>query len=234
MSKKLKIGIYGDSYAISGDDITQCWGHHLRKYFDVYIHGRPASSVEWSVQQFINTYKDYDKIVFVVTEANRIYLPKHPGLPHWTVHTHNSVKGLHRSMRGEYENYIRFHMKYAYDESVLVTKQKAYLNFVLNLKPDTLFLSSFPNCIPDDQNISLSMISDLDHINSKSNNYLQNIFATNNPDPRPCHMNHTNNLLLARKIKQWIDTGKFDLKNTDDFYIPLSRSDLFTINKKLK
>ena len=228
----MKIGIYGDSFASSGDKETS-WGNQLNKFYTVENHGRAMTSVEWSVDKFVNTYKNYDKIVFVVTQPSRMYFPEHPKYPHWTPFTHDLIKNLNKQMRVEYENYIRFTLKYVHNDNMLMLKQTAYLNLVKTLQPQTLFISAFANCIEDYDMLTLTDISGLDMINPKSLNYLHSVFEQNS-DTRACHMNATNNLILSKKIKHWIETDEFDLYNIDDFFIPYNRDEIFSINKRYR
>lgn len=69
----MKIGIFGDSYA---DCPRRCLGEHgwpklLSKKFSVDNYGRSGTSMWWSFEQFLNHCDRYDVIVFSFTSSGR-------------------------------------------------------------------------------------------------------------------------------------------------------------------
>lgn len=228
LNKKIKLGIYGDSFATSGK-IEKAWSTFLKidDEYEVDIYSWPATSTEWSVLKFAETYHLYDKIIFVVTSPDRLYVNNHPTLQHWTATTHHQVDTIPQEQRLEYKNYIKFHTKYMMNSDVLNAKQKIYLDYIMAIKPETLLIPAFDNSIPQCDYIDLFSISCLDLINPKPEKYLRRLFDNNQGDTRPCHMNVINNHILYQKIKNWIQTNKFDLYNKEDFFIPESRQELF-------
>lgn len=69
----MKVGIYGDSFA-AGTGPTS-WTSILKTKFDATVYAYPGSSLFWSYKNFIETYNNYDSILFLVTDWGRLYSP---------------------------------------------------------------------------------------------------------------------------------------------------------------
>lgn len=234
LNEKIKLGIYGDSFATSGK-LEKAWSTLLKadSDFEVGIYSWPATSTEWSVLKFAETYHLYDKIIFVVTSPDRLYINDHPTLQHWTATTHHQIDTIPKDQRLEYKNYIKFHTKYMMNTDVINAKQKIYLDYIMATKPETLLIPAFNNSIPNSDYIDLFSISCLDLINPGSETYLRRLFDNNRGDTRPNHMNVINNQIIYKKIKQWIKTNQFELNSLEDFYTPETRQDLFKKDRQI-
>lgn len=68
----MKIAIYGDSFAASNGPTS--WTFILKKKFDVTVYALGGTSLFWSYKNFISTYKDFDTIIFLVTDFGRLYV----------------------------------------------------------------------------------------------------------------------------------------------------------------
>jgi hypothetical protein len=83
----MKIGIYGDSYADPNPSPDKSWLTYLRnniEYATIDQHSRGGTSHWWSYQKFIQTYKDYDTIIFCHTNPIRWpHLPKEYAGKEW-------------------------------------------------------------------------------------------------------------------------------------------------------
>jgi hypothetical protein len=74
----MKIAIFGDSFAANNPrNPTASWMDLLSEIHDVKNFAEQGSSLFYSVDQFLKNHHDFDKIIFVVTDVNRIYLPDH-------------------------------------------------------------------------------------------------------------------------------------------------------------
>lgn len=71
----MKIGIYGDSFACSHKESTQiAWFNLLPNIIpnsNMICYGMGATSVYYSYKMFLETYTNFDQIIFLVTEPNR-------------------------------------------------------------------------------------------------------------------------------------------------------------------
>ena len=75
----MKIGIYGDSFAASHKESTNiAWFNVLPKLIsnsNTVSYGMGATSVYYSYKLFLETYTNYDQIIFLVTEPGRYTKP---------------------------------------------------------------------------------------------------------------------------------------------------------------
>ena len=89
----MKIGIFGDSYAAETAGPIS-WSHLLRAqyHYNIYNYAQGATCLFWSYQQLIKNIDNFDTIVFVATQAGRLYWPvvEHaPDSDAW--HAHDSL-----------------------------------------------------------------------------------------------------------------------------------------------
>lgn len=68
----MRVGIFGDSYADSGNALGNYgWNQLLSDKFSVGIHSRSGTSLWWSYEKFLEHYTKYDVIIFSVTNTSR-------------------------------------------------------------------------------------------------------------------------------------------------------------------
>jgi len=213
----MKIAVYGDSFAdernIFYPNNNYSWSNCLRnKGYDVTNYGRCASSLMYSYKKFMNTYKEYDKIIFLVTGMARFEVK---GLPEFDSYI---VYGILDSL-SKRENYndtqreiiqaCYMYYKYILDDEKEGLFETLLLKELRNLRPDALFLPCFKDSMNQEENIiDLNYFSDVDleYFNLKDRGP---------EDRRYCHMNESNNQMLADKLDIWIQTNKFTLSKDD-------------------
>lgn len=68
-----KIAVYGDSFATDANNLDTSWFVLLGKKLncEVDTYGEAGSSVYYSYKKFMETHRDYDLCVFLVTSPNR-------------------------------------------------------------------------------------------------------------------------------------------------------------------
>jgi hypothetical protein len=237
MTTKLRIGIFGDSYADERASVDLSafengrlpWGRYLRQLtdHDITNFALAGSSLQYSAKLFLENYKDFDKVIFVVTFPGRFYLSTpdiDPGLRHIANLDHLFSK------ISEYKEYIKLRVwdcttpklekampylsalrdyylyLYDYDQSKLF--HDALFEKLENTLPkeSMLILPANKEVTPRKwEQDTFSEISQLDTVPT-------NCFTADN---RENHLNDANNKLLARKINHWIDTGEFKLAVSD-------------------
>jgi hypothetical protein len=72
---KPRLAIYGDSFAtaLTRNGLqARAWVSQLDDLYSVSHMALPSTSVYWSYRRFLNTYQDYDRVIFVVTCPNRV------------------------------------------------------------------------------------------------------------------------------------------------------------------
>ena len=204
----MKIAIYGDSFVKSSMS-SYSWPEFLKKDYDVIVDAAPGASIEYVLKKFNENQQNFDKIIIVLTEPSRIFLPNHPHFQHMylnEIFIKNLTKDISQKHQKEILEYFYFHTKYVHDEEVCRLKYLAFNDYILKKRPDVLILPAFT--VNDNSIMPLSCISNIDTSHKVYGRKLYKESSTVG-DPRPCHMSVPNNLILSKKIKKWIKTGKF-------------------------
>lgn len=71
----MKIAVYGDSFATCRNSLETSWFKLLGKKLNCTVdsYGFPGTPVYYSYKKFMDTHKDYDRIIFLVTEPSRYH-----------------------------------------------------------------------------------------------------------------------------------------------------------------
>ena len=216
----MKIGIFGDSYACNnpllqakfvGKELAsekKSWIDHveIEKNTRVASHSAMGSSLYYSYTQFKKYQRTYDKIIFVVTDWGRLWVPhvaiEHghiPGLAHCEVRMKHCIDEDDRQiLQAAYDYYV-----YLENQDKEIDFHKLMINDILRIRSDALLIPAFPNdkgsLVPNWAGPSLQDISDID------SNFFK--IARGGPDLRHCHFNNENNLIFAKHIINWLDQG---------------------------
>jgi hypothetical protein len=69
----MKIGIFGDSYAIAWDTLSPFWSNIMRDHYGYNIENNAygGTGLDYSYRLFMQSYESYDKIIFVTSHPNR-------------------------------------------------------------------------------------------------------------------------------------------------------------------
>lgn len=215
----MKIAIYGDSFADSRNifypDNDYSWANCLRnKGYDVTNYGKSASSLMYSYKKFMASYKDYDKIIFLVTGSGRFEVKGLPGNDSYIVYgmlDYLSKRENYNATQKEIVKACQLYYKYIMDDERETVFQNLLLKEIKNIRPDILFLPCFPASIEQEERKN---IIDLNYFSSFDHRYFD-ITATGLADLRYCHMNEGNNQMLADKIDLWLQTNQFTLTEND-------------------
>jgi hypothetical protein len=213
----MKIGIFGDSYACNnpllssyfiGEEATarKSWIDHIEieKKIRVANHSMMGSGLYYSYNQFKKYQRTYDKIIFIVTNWGRLWVPNiHAGHPHIPGLAHCEEK-----MQYSVDEDDREIFKAAYDYYVYLENQdkeidlhKLMISDILRIRSDALLIPVFNNeqqsFVPNWAGSTLRDISDIDcHFFKR---------PTGGPDLKHCHFNDENNVIFARHVINWID-----------------------------
>jgi hypothetical protein len=228
----MKIGIFGDSYACNnpllssyfiGEEATarKSWIDHIEieKKIRVANHSMMGSGLYYSYNQFKKYQRTYDKIIFIVTNWGRLWVPNiHAGHPHIPGLAHCEEK-----MQYSVDEDDREIFKAAYDYYVYLENQdkeidlhKLMISDILRIRSDALLIPVFNNeqqsFVPNWAGSTLRDISDIDcHFFKRQ---------TGGPDLKHCHFNDENNLIFAKHIINWIDHGTPLLIDLRDYQAP--------------
>lgn len=219
----MKIGIFGDSFATKSKawhrkENYLSWVEHLSSNYKVINHAVSGSSFFYSYLQFIHHNEKYDRIVFLVTNIGRVYLPhaqleihQHvPGYQHLLNYEDRCLTDDHRILHQSLMNYF-IYVQDLYEEQV---KQRLLIEEVRRIRPDVLLIPCFDpinGCsMPEYKGATPS---DIAMIDLKTKSWAE-IKGT---DFRHCHMNMENNKIFADKIDNWLTQGGDFKLNIKDF-----------------
>jgi hypothetical protein len=216
----MKIGIFGDSYSCNNpflhadyiglEEATarKSWIDHIEieKNIRVANHSVRGSGLYYSYSQFKKYQRTYDKIIFIVTDWGRLWVPNiRAGHPHIPGLVHCEEKMKYSADEDDREVF-----KAAYDYYVYLENQDREIDFhklmisdILRTRSDTLLIPAFDNTrfsfVPNWAGSTLQDISDIDSYFFKR--------PIGGPDLKHCHFNDENNLIFAKHIINWIDHG---------------------------
>lgn len=215
-----KIGIFGDSYADPGMNNTGSdWGNLLAKDFAVTNHSRSGTSLWWAYNTFLEHFIKYDVIIFSFTSPSRWpNLPKEYEGKEWNIGYLKENDYFLDKLNPYFwdlfpENLLQF-INSSIHKSVTehCINQTKYLISIIpfcdNNNPLAVDLANapFPNIIGLDKvsHMEEVMIAGKMHNTGK---YLSN---TKLPDHRACHLNPSNNKILASWMIDCINQQKLN------------------------
>lgn len=227
----MKIVIYGDSFADYRyrPNNKKTWIHYLEDSLGhrVTCFSNSGSGFYFSVKNYLETGKDFDKKIFLVTFPGRLYVPHNetdrhhiPGYAHAKfvadITTNYTEKKIYNAA-AEYFTYVQNYEEECFKQYCILDRIKTDNNLLL-----------IP-CGPDSmENYSGPFLREVSHIDY---HYYRIRTDAERKDLRCCHMNNQNNITFAKLVYEWLITEKFNL-NFDNFVTPIElENDLF--DKKL-
>lgn len=205
----MKIAIFGDSYGVSQHmwNNTLSWIDIISQNFLIDNFSESSSSLYYSYQKFLESYKNYDKIIFLVTNPGRIFLEKCNIRKHIS---HYDLAKYYRDLAETYEDKLILEAAKDYylhivNENYDQCMHNLMVDRIKNLHPNVLLIPCFQNSLPGVYNNFLfnACVLDWDFYKLKDANKYNDI--------RHSHMNEINNQLLAKEVDQWLAFGEFNL-----------------------
>jgi hypothetical protein len=222
----MKIGIFGDSF---GDDsnlwpdpysgVGPSWIDYLRNQnieIDNYSCG--GASLFYSYQRFISTYKEYDKVIFLVTGPGRISVPESDqreeffNLTSVEKHLENCVDFKRKIKLNAILNYFIHVKNDTFDNLV----HKLLIEDILKKHGDMLAIPCFAHSGIDNQ-IPLIAIPRFEADFWNMEEVMP--WSDTEYDARKGHMCEENNLMLGQEIYNWVKTGNYNLSR-ENFKTP--------------
>jgi hypothetical protein len=207
------IGIYGDSYAEPGDS----WVDYLDSNFLCFNKG--GSSIDYSYHKFLETHKQFDRIIFIVSSFDRgsIFTLENNKPIHIAFYQDADIEDIKFSNtdkmdRTELRSFKKYNRKIwpfieneikkikNYDSNFVY--HNAYIDSILYQRPDAHIVYAFP--FPNRSDVGMINISrlDWDHLN-----------LSEHDDFRICHMSNAQNQEFANYMIQHMN-GNIDIHNT--------------------
>lgn len=205
----MKVAIFGDSYGVEQPmwNDTLSWISIISKIVSVDNFSEGSSSLYYSYQRFIELHKNYNKIIFLVTNPGRLFLERCTIRKHIS---HYDLANYYRNLAEIYEdklileaakNYYLYVMNEKYDQCM----HNLIVESIKNLHPNILLIPCFSDSIPGLYSNCLFEACVLDWNFYKLKNINDYI------DKRHAHMNEINNGILGKEIEKWLNFGDFNL-----------------------
>jgi hypothetical protein len=221
----MKIGIFGDSFADSGDhkckhklNQTLAWPEILGQQYDVENYAVSGSSFFYSVGQFNKHHSKYDKIVFVVTGFDRFEFNSYVEsvCDSFSLRKFMHFRNL-TSIEFELENLKKTDVNpiiksaleaaknyyiYINDDNRNMYLHNLMLDDVLRTRPDTIVIPAFGHSFPGKRiPIAMADIQSMENIHWNYDTFDQ----IDKMDIRYCHMTSENNEIFANDAISWIN-----------------------------
>jgi hypothetical protein len=215
----MKIGVFGDSFAILKLNPTPTWVDILSKKYDITNHAVTGSNLYYSVEEIKKHYHLYDKIILVVTEQGRLKISNliPLGRSQQFVNGPLDQKYLHRTELSKYEKLVweaaNQYFTCLQDDDYDRYIHNLMLDNITKIRPDIILIPAFQNSW---YNINSNFVQDIYYKENTAWDFDSTTVITQYRDNRNCHMTAENNEIFATKAEQWIN-GKPVHINLDDF-----------------
>lgn len=225
----MRVAIFGDSwgdvrssYVLQKDQDP--WVVTLGKKYDITNFCEAGSSVYFSTENFLEHYKNFDKVIFLISDCARRYLPEHSGI--------QSGPEILRHIKFNSPEMLRESVEQTTRNKEIQLAIELYYRYIENDKQDKyyhqLILNDIQSKLPPDK---LLMLEYCYYISKKEDMYYQSLGYDVNlfMERKNCHMTHTNNHRMAELIDQWLtnpESVKLTINNTHSintelFYDPI-------------
>jgi virulence-associated protein VapD len=233
-NKKIKVGIFGDSYADcvhrdSNDVITDInhigWPSILASdsSLDVENYAKNCTSIFYSYKKFCEHRNKLDTIIFVVTQGSRLYSSNKDIRISNLSTVEQMIENLNLQSQPHsitYKQYLaaKMYYEYLYEPEFSDYVRDKLIEDVINIcKIENKKLVLIPAFNEDIKNMKYFNVS-LDKITTGElkTQFGRLTFMRENPKNRACHMSKTNNEILARLLLKIIN-GRELVVTINDF-----------------
>lgn len=194
-----------------------------------------GSGMWFSFRNFVRHQRDYDIILYVVSESHRLYHPisAEPNIRHHNINASNVwTSALKRKLEAESHTHtsleellaIELYFKYLLNLEERDEYQRLMINDIRTARPDAILIPAFRESIYDHEGACLIDISDneLRHLGLR----LADGFRTRN-ERRQCHMTKENNRTLYEHVCRWIDGESMSMHIEDFSVMPAAELDRY-------
>lgn len=213
--------------------LASVWGERYvgwHRHIDADVYGQSGSDLYFSYNQFIKNHQKHEKCVFIITSSFR-YSTKSDFWIHCATYD-DAVENIEFSTNYTNKQYFKslanfFKDVYYKDEERVDLINRAMLDSIRLIRPDTIFINAFPD---------LKRVYDLE-LEAWNMTHEESQDYTKYFDLRHCHMTNNNNKILADFILDNLDKrGILDLSSVEwkapsveerSYYLP-NTADLFT------
>lgn len=247
----MKIAVFGDSFVnheLDNTSIGKSWVDIVSEKHEVTNFGASGSCFQYSYELFLKEYKNFDNVIFFVTDYHRRYikavsdiLPQVGSshmihIPQGAENTKSDIKKLNLKDEDHYIKMIddfRFYFDNYRNADYELHVHNLLVKNIITLKPNALVVPCFPMSIeffkPKDTiyTIQLAETASLDV--DLTNVWLDYRCL------RKCHLCERNNIILGNKILEAMDNSinYLDL-DIDDFVTKLDKPTEYYLRKHNK
>jgi hypothetical protein len=212
----MKIAIYGDSYGSKsgwhqqlGINPTPFWVDLLKtKNYDITNYSLGGTNLYFSYLKFLESYREYDKVIFLVTNFGRLWVPQCETMPH--ISHFGSAEYWYKHAKTDKDKHIlltlRNYFLHIQDLDFEKTIHYLLVEKIRSLRGNLLLVPCFPGSLPGKSTNSLFDACCKDWENFRLDERLYD-------DLRHAHMNELNNYIFAKEIDRYLKTEKFDINN---------------------
>lgn len=217
----MKIAIFGDSYAAKGcpTSVPNEWATLLSKKnnnYKIQNFAKCGTSLWWSYDLFLNNYKNFDLIIFVITRFGRLPLVidgSGVGAAPSAINKLNYETNKHhiKLLTTARDYYI-----YLQNDKQDLFLHKKIVEELVKVNDKKIILIPIDDSIPIEfQKIFKHTLHDITQLEIKTN-FKKNTKFIMETEHRSNHMSIENNIILAEKLHQVIQ-GTCDSISIDDF-----------------
>jgi hypothetical protein len=141
----MKIGVFGDSFADSNTSKSIWWKYLAEQYqHDVECFGESGSSLVFSATKLLNSYQNYDLVIWCATSSNRLTIWHRANFKEIPVH----VTGRHHKTYSDPEIQEKINIAEQYINHVFDWPEGEFVghcvvNTVQSIIPNLLIIPSF-------------------------------------------------------------------------------------------
>lgn len=234
----MKIGIYGDSFGDSHhsfknlsedkkhrlDAVGDSWVEILAKKYQVTNFCKYSSSFAWSVNNFVKTHTNFDKVIFLVTSPYRITM----GFPHENQPTphmvsyHSSKLWKDRAKKEGWSKHLDAvldYYVYVHNEDLVQLSHMALISYTKSIRNDVILIPCFKNSFEHKGNC----MNDIYQMENTHWGVQEPIIVR---DIRKCHMTKNNNIIFADFIEKNLKNSEVNIE-INKFKVPTQSSDMY-------
>ena len=210
----MNVGIFGDSY---GDDRTGELGHKswvklLSEKYNVTNYSYTGSGLFYSYDLFEKNHHKHEKIIFLVSDPDRILMPSHTKLDVSSHLTYNQCRVFAEKINKDYELVVDY-FEQIHNSDFYRTSHKLMVDNIPNIRKDAIvypcFEFSYLNKFP------------LFHVTRFEDNFIGmnpekrvELYNKGLRDSRTCHMTEKNNYVVYQMFDSLLNHKDFELSES--------------------
>ena len=247
----MRIAVFGDSFAsheLDNDSIGKSWIDVVSENHELVNFGASGSCFQYSYELFLKEHKNFDTVIFFVTDYHRRYIKAvsdilpHLGSSHMlhveagAEYTKKDIEDLNIDNKDHYikmiDNYTFYFNNYR-DSNYEWHVHDLLVKNIVTLKPNAVVIPCFPMSIPSftpKDTVFTVQLAETASLGVDMDNVFIDYYCL-----RKCHLSEKNNIILGNIILDAINKGinYLDL-DINDFVAKLSKPTEYYLRKHNK